>query len=185
MGWPFVVPEGPFCMTWVQLDDLFPEHPKVVNAGPLARALYVDALCYASRYLTDGRLSDAIARRMARDYADYATPDQLIDALVDNGLWDRVEDGFEIHDYGFWIMPTGAVRVRDRPGQSVWSAIRMTVFRRDDFTCRYCGKRGVVLECDHVVPVSRGGSHDDTNLVTACVRCNRSKGSKLPEEWRR
>ena len=43
---------------------------------------------------------------------------------------------------------------------------------------------GVVLECDHVIPVARGGGHDDDNLVTACVSCNRSKSDKMLEDWK-
>ena len=70
-----------------------------------------------------------------------------------------------------------------RPSAEVWAKIRAAVFERDDYTCRYCGKRGVKLECDHVVPVSRGGGNDPSNLVTACFACNRSKHNKTAEEW--
>lgn len=66
-----------------------------------------------------------------------------------------------------------------------WAAIRTAVFLRDDFTCTYCGVRGVRLEADHIVPVSRGGKTALDNLATACFPCNRSKGAKLLEEWRR
>lgn len=48
----------------------------------------------------------------------------------------------------------------------------------------YCGARGVPLECDHVFPISKGGSNEDDNLVAACVPCNRSKGANTPEQWR-
>lgn len=68
--------------------------------------------------------------------------------------------------------------------QSQWAKIRKQIFERDDYTCHYCGERGKQLECDHVVPVSRGGSHDPDNLVTACKPCNQSKRDKTPEEWR-
>lgn len=70
-----------------------------------------------------------------------------------------------------------------RPCPTVWKVIRIRIFERDDFTCQYCGVRGVDLECDHVLPVSRGGSSDDDNLVTACKPCNRSKRAKTPAEW--
>lgn len=55
--------------------------------------------------------------------------------------------------------------------------LRFEVFRRDLFTCRYCGQRppDVVLECDHVIPVSRGGVDDIDNLCTSCFDCNRGK----------
>lgn len=55
--------------------------------------------------------------------------------------------------------------------------VRFEVLKRDDFTCRYCGKRSpeVVLEVDHIVPVCDGGTDDPINLTTACWNCNRGK----------
>lgn len=56
---------------------------------------------------------------------------------------------------------------------------RFKVLIRDEFTCRYCGKRGnqSQLHVDHVRPVSAGGSDAIDNLVTACVDCNLGKGA--------
>lgn len=71
-----------------------------------------------------------------------------------------------------------------RPSASIWARLRAAIFSRDDYTCRYCGARGVRLECDHVVPVAKGGHHGEDNLVTACFTCNRSKRDKTVEEWR-
>ncbi len=65
-----------------------------------------------------------------------------------------------------------------RPLAHEWRVIRDRIFRRDDFTCGYCGAKGVRLECDHIVPVAAGGSHDDDNLLTACKPCNRKKAAK-------
>lgn len=67
---------------------------------------------------------------------------------------------------------------------SQWSVIRSRIFSRDNFTCQYCGARGGRLECDHIVPLSRGGSDEDDNLATSCKPCNRSKRAKTPAEWR-
>lgn len=61
---------------------------------------------------------------------------------------------------------------------------RFEVFKRDNFTCRYCGRKTpeVVLEVDHVVPVCDGGTNDEMNLVTACWECNSGKaGVQLSE----
>lgn len=77
-----------------------------------------------------------------------------------------------------------ATRETMRPPLSAWRVIRDRIFKRDDFTCRYCGAKGVRLECDHVVPVAKGGGHSDSNLATACRPCNRSKRDKLISEWR-
>lgn len=48
--------------------------------------------------------------------------------------------------------------------------------------CSYCSD-GEFEHIDHVVPLTRGGSHALANLVPACTRCNTSKGAKLLEEW--
>lgn len=58
---------------------------------------------------------------------------------------------------------------------------RFEVFKRDGFTCQYCGKTPpeAVLEVDHVQPVSKGGTDDKVNLLTACFDCNRGKGAVL------
>jgi 5-methylcytosine-specific restriction endonuclease McrA len=46
------------------------------------------------------------------------------------------------------------------------------------------GLRSGTLTCDHVVPVSRGGSSTLDNLVTACLACNLAKSTMTPKEWR-
>lgn len=53
---------------------------------------------------------------------------------------------------------------------------------KHDPVCAYCGKPGK-LHRDHVVPRSRGGPDNATNIVTACQPCNSSKGDQLPSEW--
>lgn len=61
---------------------------------------------------------------------------------------------------------------------------REYVLQRDGMACVYCGTTEAALQLDHVIPKSRGGSDDPSNLVAACKRCNTSKGAKTPEEWR-
>jgi hypothetical protein len=58
--------------------------------------------------------------------------------------------------------------------------IRFEVFKRDKFCCSFCGKSApdVILEVDHLKPVSKGGKNDILNLVTACFDCNRGKGKR-------
>lgn len=58
---------------------------------------------------------------------------------------------------------------------------RQNIFRRDGFSCQYCGARHE-LTIDHVLPRSRGGKSSWTNLVTACKHCNNKKGDLTPEE---
>jgi len=61
---------------------------------------------------------------------------------------------------------------------------RREVFRRDNFTCQYCGRRDTGLTVDHVVPRYQGGLHIWTNVVAACAHCNHHKGGRSPEEAR-
>lgn len=64
-----------------------------------------------------------------------------------------------------------------RKRKPVSSRDRFDVFKRDRFTCQYCGRTPpvVVLQVDHIIPVCEGGSGDIDNLVTACEECNRGK----------
>jgi len=63
----------------------------------------------------------------------------------------------------------------------VSTSLRFEIFARDGFVCQYCGHRppDVVLEVDHVHPVSKGGTDDSINLITACFGCNRGKAAKV------
>ncbi len=62
--------------------------------------------------------------------------------------------------------------------------LRTQIKERDRYACRYCGvsvadEPHLLLEVDHIVPVSRGGLSTPDNLQTLCWRCNRAKGSKM------
>lgn len=49
--------------------------------------------------------------------------------------------------------------------------------------CHYCKRTDLPLTQDHVLPLSRGGSHTKDNVVPACKPCNSSKRDKTPDEW--
>jgi 5-methylcytosine-specific restriction endonuclease McrA len=59
---------------------------------------------------------------------------------------------------------------------------RREVFRRDNYTCQYCGRRDGGLTIDHVIPRHLGGAHTWTNVVTACPACNHHKGGRRLED---
>jgi 5-methylcytosine-specific restriction endonuclease McrA len=80
--------------------------------------------------------------------------------------------------YNYWI---------NRPAY-----VRAT-FIRDDFTCQQCGLHPMRedkpwlpdlsrLECDHIIPLARGGETTMGNLQTLCWECNRKKGISVPGE---
>lgn len=63
--------------------------------------------------------------------------------------------------------------------------LRYEVLRRDNYTCRYCGASApsVLLEIDHVVPRSAGGTDARENLQVLCEDCNAGKSASMPERW--
>ncbi len=65
------------------------------------------------------------------------------------------------------------------------STMKRYIFLRDKGKCVYCGNEKPPFEYDHVMPKARGGLTVESNLVLACLRCNRSKKDKTLEEWRR
>jgi hypothetical protein len=61
---------------------------------------------------------------------------------------------------------------------------RFEILERDNFTCQYCGRSrekypDIELTVDHKIPLSKGGSNDDHNLITACYDCNEGKKDRL------
>ncbi|MEQ8471675.1 MAG: HNH endonuclease [Marinoscillum sp.] len=58
---------------------------------------------------------------------------------------------------------------------------RHNIFKRDRFSCQYCGTNKD-LTLDHLIPKSKGGKSSWTNLVTACKHCNAKKGDYSPEQ---
>lgn len=66
------------------------------------------------------------------------------------------------------------------PYRRTASLTRRAVLERDGHRCAYCDRGADTI--DHVVPRSRGGRNEWTNVVAACARCNHRKGDKLLAE---
>ena len=62
------------------------------------------------------------------------------------------------------------------------------LFARDHYRCQYCGRTTAELRPresltrDHLIPLSRGGTNEWTNVVTACSSCNTRKANRMPSE---
>jgi hypothetical protein len=78
--------------TWIKLLDTFPEHPDVLDLTNTAFRAYVEALCYCSRNLTDGAMTDAAVRRLG-------IRPKVTAELVQAGLWSPTVAGFEVVNY--------------------------------------------------------------------------------------
>jgi len=104
---------------------------------------------------------------------------RLVAELEASGAWKKMDSG--------WQLDAGT----DPYGNPLWVPVLGTknwnrdaypaVFRRDGYSCRYCGSTDY-LSIDHVVPRHQGGSDDEPNLVVACRSCNSRKGARTPEQ---
>jgi len=86
----------------------------------------------------------------------------------------------EILEHGPQGITKAIIRKTQRKieGNVMWA-----VYRRDKYSCRYCGKTGVPLSVDHLILWEDGGPSTQENLVSACKPCNRTRGSVQYEDW--
>ena len=86
------------------------------------------------------------------------------------------------------MLRTRANERRIRPTERVpWPrGLKRKLMRRQNNTCAYCGHRRISssMEIDHITPVVRGGSNDESNLQVICRPCNMRKGIQTDEEFR-
>jgi hypothetical protein len=122
-------------MPWVRVDDHYDEHPKIAQVGPLGVALWAAALAYANRNGTGGFIPWAVARGLVQwEFLGPVEADGrqkvyrigissgmlgedvsaafVIDLLLDAGLWEEAEGGYQIHDYGDYQPTTETVDAR-------------------------------------------------------------------------
>ena len=78
-------------MTWVRIDDGFPNHPKIIGLSDGAFRLYITALCYSNAYLTDGIIPIKTVKKLSNS--------RHISALVAANLWEISEDEITILGY--------------------------------------------------------------------------------------
>ncbi|TAE58031.1 MAG: HNH endonuclease [Nostocales cyanobacterium] len=65
--------------------------------------------------------------------------------------------------------------------------VRNFVYQRDKYQCQSCGKTFLEtnLSIDHIIPLSRGGKNDISNLQTLCLTCNKRKTNKIDQRFHR
>lgn len=103
--------------------------------------------------------------------------------------WCRKNPGYSKRRYANNPEAKKARELKRRSMGSVDVLLRAAVNDAAGGICSYCLRRAA-LTMDHVLPISRGGSHGPENLVMACAACNSAKGTRTPLEfafdiWRR
>ena len=106
---------------WTRLDDALLDHQKLYVAGDLVGkngpaivlGFYAVGLMWTNKHLTNGHLPQVVVKR----FQHVEHPLVIADALVQAGLWDRTDDGYQIHDFNDFNPTAAAVkdkRERDR-----------------------------------------------------------------------
>ena len=125
----------------------------------------------------------ALMQRAARYYASGKVLTELGENLF--GMAGGVQEATGARSE---FVTTSIVMIRGRHripyGHAHVGLTKHRLFVRDRQTCAYCANRFVEadLTVEHIAPVSRGGRHEWTNVVTACRSCNTRKGNRRPEE---
>src|SRR5688500_11620702 len=94
---------------WVKVMNSIRNNPKVQQAGSHAFALYIAGLCYANEQLTDGYITE---RMLPVVFPVIPQPKQRAKELVEAGLWEVVDGGWQIHDY--LDVQSSAQTIRDK-----------------------------------------------------------------------
>lgn len=106
--------------------------------------------------------------------------------MVLSGRAEQIEcDGYVVRSPSTSFQLPAVIRVVKRVKRSrnkIVAFSKKNILRRDNFTCQYCGRSNHPLTVDHVIPKSRGGKSNWTNVVVACKPCNLKKGNQTPAE---
>lgn len=107
---------------------------------------------------------------------------------------DRAHSTGPVQNGGYTMQHSNRRRNRKNRGKSgngprargtwITKERRLAIYRRDNCECVYCGENGdFTLSIDHCVPMSKTTDHTDHNLVTACKKCNQSRGDMPIKKW--
>lgn len=144
---------------------------QVVNVCSVKRAVCLLYLRHARAVVKDGESFYTFGFEDWKDFSEQGFEDD--------------EDDF-IKTISYRLKPPRAIilMVYDRLPPRRVKFTRKNIYRRDNNTCQYCGKKSRTedLNIDHVIPISRGGKNTWENVVCSCIRCNMRKGSKTLSE---
>ena len=149
----------------------------VLNDNVLVTNRFYSAVNVAPARAVFGRLFNDQCRVVFGDF-ETATYQQ----------WREMSYGYEGED----VVRTPSYQMRvpsvvkllefDRLPQKEVRYTRQNIYERDGKRCMYCGRSGVELNLDHVIPRDHGGKTDWDNIVCSCVDCNTRKANRTPAQ---
>jgi len=165
-------PYGP----WVEDSPLFPptlewmiEHLEYIKK------------CLKTGKLGDGRPLDAARRRYFQEEIENFSPDEYTQEIPQEIK--EMECNIFGHICPVVFIAEGFTETAEprRRGRYIPFQIKVRVVRRDNYTCQICGKhlKDNEVEFDHVIPMSKGGSSEESNIRLTCFKCNRDKSDRV------
>lgn len=101
------------------------------------------------------------------------------------GVRPEIEQYFDTKR-GRWHLNQDWIAITDtNPRFAIPLATRAAILAREGRMCTYCATTDGPFDFDHILPISKGGTNDPSNLTLACASCNRSKGGRTLVEWMR
>lgn len=143
-----------------------------------------DILDFGNRIQLSGALYSGMGKVLVipfpeEDVGDLDSRHRPVDVLdLTTAEWERVLQQSDVLDIR--VLNKAILRKSQRHIDNV---IAWNVYRRDGYACRYCGRNAVPLTVDHVILWEDGGATVEDNLVAACRRCNRERGSTPYDRW--
>lgn len=162
-------------MAWVRLDSDFLDHPMIIGLSNEAFRLYVGSIAYCASYYPETKIP--------RRYVFHRLPLQggrwwgYVKELLDANLWSCENSEKPTHLQDWHLVPQD-LWVYEFGRNYEYLAHREKVFSRDSYTCVFCGATED-LTLDHILPISKGGGNELSNLQTLCRSCNSRKGARL------
>lgn len=129
---------------WFRLYSEFAFDPKIQSMSEILQRRYIMLLCL--------KCNDDL-RKLSEEELAFAL-------RIDEQTLHETKTVFlkkELIDGDWRLTSPLCVNQDKRLPSHIWSIIRTRIFKRDNYTCQYCGQYGKKLECDHIVPVARGG----------------------------
>lgn len=155
----------------VSIEDLNEEKMRNIESivfNDLIEKVNTDFYAEVHLYLTRGRM-----HRVIDEKKESFDLNEIIDALksIDSS---KLKDGRRFYSREVWNSIERVERAK------VSNELRQEIFERDGYTCVNCGStEKESLEIDHIMPISKGGKTEPSNLQTLCRNCNIRKGNKI------
>lgn len=111
--------------------------------------------------------------------------DEIMTLELSHEDWKTLLKQTDIQETEVLVKDDGKVKraILRKSTRQIESRVSWNVFRRDNYTCRYCGRNDVPLTVDHLVLWEDGGPSIEENLVACCRKCNKIRGSIKYEDW--